>query len=40
MICKQEEEHQKKKASNKLFKDYLSDNELTAFSNLDLESAN
>ncbi len=38
LIRKQEEESQLKQAAEELFSDYLSDNELTAFTNLDLEN--
>ncbi len=38
LIRKQEEEDQMKKASDELYKDYLSDQEMTAFTNLDFEN--
>lgn len=38
LIRKQEEEDQMKKAADELYEDYLSDKELTAFTNLDFES--
>ncbi len=38
LIRKQEEEGQMKKAVDELYEDYLTDKELTAFTNLDLES--
>lgn len=37
LIRKQEEEGQKKKAADKLYGDYLTDKELTAFMDLDFE---
>jgi len=38
LIRKQEEENQLKRAADELYKDYLTDKELTSFTNLDLES--
>ncbi len=38
MIRKQEEESQMKKAADELYEDYLSDKELTVFTNLDFEN--
>lgn len=38
LIRKQEEEDQMKKAADELYGDYLTENELTAFTNLDFES--
>ena len=37
LLRKQEEEEQMKKAADELYEDYLSDKELTVFTNLDLE---
>lgn len=38
LIRKQEDEDQIKKAADDLYEDYLSDKELTAFTNLDFEN--
>jgi len=38
LMRKQEEEVQMKKAADDLYEDYLSDKELTAFTNLDFEN--
>ncbi len=38
LMRKQVEENLMKQAAEELFSDYLSDNELTAFTNLDLEN--
>lgn len=38
LIRKQEEEYQMKKAAEELYTNYLTDKELTAFTNLDLEN--
>ena len=38
LILKQEEEDQMKKAADELYGDYLTDKELTAFTNLDFEN--
>jgi hypothetical protein len=38
LIRKQEDEDQMKKAADDLYEDYLTDKELTAFTNLDFES--
>ena len=38
LIRKQEEESQMKKAANSLYADYLTDRELTLFTNLDCEN--
>ncbi len=38
LIRKQAEEDQMKKAADELYEDYLTDKELTAFTNLDFES--
>jgi len=38
LIRKQEEENQMKRAADELYEDYLTDKELTSFTNLDLES--
>jgi hypothetical protein len=38
LIRKQEEEDQMKKAADELYEDYLTDKELTAFTNLDFEN--
>jgi len=38
LIRKQEDEDQMKKAADDLYEDYLSDKELTAFTNLDFEN--
>ena len=38
LIRKQEEENQMKRAADELYEDYLTDQELTSFTNLDLES--
>ncbi len=38
LIRKQEEEDQLKKAADGLYEDYLTDKELTAFTNLDFEN--
>lgn len=38
LIGKQEEEDQMKKAADELYEDYLTDKELTTFTNLDFEN--
>ena len=38
LIRKQEDEDQMKKAADDLYEDYLTDKELTAFTNLDFEN--
>ncbi len=38
LMRKQDEEDQMKKAADELYEDYLSDQELTAFTNLDYEN--
>ncbi len=38
LMRKQDEEDQMKKAADELYEDYLSDKELTAFTNLDYEN--
>jgi hypothetical protein len=38
LIRKQEDEDQMKKAADDLFEDYLTDKELTSFTNLDFEN--
>ena len=38
LIRKQQEEEQMKKAANELFRDYLTDKELTSFTELDCEN--
>lgn len=38
LIVKEEEEDQMKQAADELYADYLSDGELTAFTNLDFEN--
>jgi hypothetical protein len=38
LIRKQDEENQLKRAADELYEDYLTDKELTSFTNLDLES--
>ncbi len=38
LIRKQEEEDQMKKGADELYEDYLTDKELTAFTNLDFEN--
>lgn len=38
LIRKQEKEDQMKKAADELYEDYLTDNELTVFTNLDFEN--
>jgi len=38
LIRKQEDEDQMKKAADELYEDYLTDKELTAFTNLDFEN--
>jgi len=38
LMRRQEEEGQMKTAADKLYEDYLTDNELTAFTNLDFEN--
>lgn len=38
LIRKQEDEEQMKKAADDLYEDYLTDKELTAFTNLDFEN--
>ena len=40
LIRKQEDEDQMKKAADNLYEDYLTDKELTAFTNLDFENFN